>query len=129
MKKKKYDLFDIMVASVINYASDNWGFHRGNDVEIIHKRFCPSFLNLGKSLPNCFLYGELGCLPMYAIRKQKNIKYWLNIVIVTHKPLIVYDIYILLLRDASNGKNNGFLMFMTCCLVLVKTVYGISILI
>lgn len=117
MKKKKYDLFDIMVASVINYASDNWGFHRGNDFEIIHKRFCPSFLNLGKSLP------------MYAIRKQKNIKYWLNIVIVTHKPLFVYDIYILLLRDASNGKNNGFLMFMTCCLVLVKTVYGISILI
>ena len=31
-------------------------------------------------------------------------KYWLKI--ATHKPLIVYDIYILLLRDANTGKTN-----------------------
>ena len=53
-KKKKCDLFDSMVASVINYASEIWGFHRGNDVEIIHNRFCRSILKLGKSTSNCF---------------------------------------------------------------------------
>ena len=34
-KKKQLDLFDSMVASVLNYASEIGGFNRSKDVEII----------------------------------------------------------------------------------------------
>ena len=93
-----------MVGSVLNYASEIWGFHRVNDVEQIHNRFCRFDLKLGKNVPLSFLCGELGHLPMYVSRKQIILKYWLHIIV--NKPPIVYDFYQLLLEDANNGKKN-----------------------
>ena len=59
-KKKQLDLFDSMVASVLNYASEIWGFNRGKDVEIIHNRFCRYILKVGKSVPNLFFIWRIG---------------------------------------------------------------------
>ena len=50
------------------------------------------------------MIGDLGHLPMYIIRKQRLLKYWLKI--VTNKPIIVYDIYKQLLDDCNRGKQN-----------------------
>ena len=96
--------FDTMISTVLNYASEIWGFHRARDVELVHNRFCRYALNLGKSTPTSFLYGELGHLPMYIVRKFKIIKYWLHL--LQNQPKIVYDVYQLLLNDANMGKRN-----------------------
>lgn len=101
---QKCYLFNTMVGSVLNYASEIWGFHRANDIEVVHNRFCRSVLNVGKTTPSVFLYGELGHLPMYIFRKYRIVKYWLRI--INEKPSMVYDIYKLLCADASNGKSN-----------------------
>ena len=64
-------LFDSMVGSVLGYASEIWGFHRAKDIELIHNRFCRFVLKLGRNVPTCFLYGELGHLPLFIVRKQQ----------------------------------------------------------
>ncbi|XP_071126834.1 uncharacterized protein [Mytilus edulis] len=97
-------LFDSMVGSVLGYASEIWGFHRAKDIELIHNRFCRFVLKLGRNVPTCFLYGELGHLPLFIVRKQKILKYWLHI--ITNKPKVVYDVYKLLYDDAINGYVN-----------------------
>ena len=93
-------LFDSMVGSILGYASEIWGFHRAKDIELIHNRFCRFVLKLGRNVPTCFLYGELGHLPLFIVRKQKILKYWLHI--ITNKPKVVYDVYKLLYDDAFN---------------------------
>lgn len=94
-----------MISTVLNYASEIWGFHRARDVELVHNRFCKYVLNLGKNTPTSFLYGELGHLPMYIVRKFKIIKYWIGV--LQYQPKIVYDVlYQLLLNDAINGRRN-----------------------
>ena len=102
--KQKCLLFNSMVGSVLNYASEIWGFHRANEVEIVHNRFCRNVLKLGRNVPKFFLYGELGHLPMSVIRKYRIIKYWLHI--LHDKPKFVYDVYKLLCTDAALGKVN-----------------------
>lgn len=84
-------LFDTMISTVLNYASEIWGFHRARDVELVHNRFCRYVLNLGKNTPTSFLYGELGHLPMYIVRKFKIIKYWIDV--LQYQPKIVGNNY------------------------------------
>lgn len=62
--RKQVEIFDSMVASVLGYASEIWGSHRGHNVEVIRNIFCRYVLKVGTSTPNCFLFGELGHHPM-----------------------------------------------------------------
>ena len=102
--KQQCYMFDSLVSSVLNYASELWGFHQAKDIEQIHYRFCRFVLKVPKSTPLSCLVGDLGHLPMYILRKQKILKYWLKIIL--YKPDIVYDIYSLLVRDCNDGKVN-----------------------
>ena len=38
--EEKFKLFDCLVCSVLNYAAEVWGFHKGPDVERFNTRFC-----------------------------------------------------------------------------------------
>ena len=72
-------VFDTYVSSVLNYASEIWGFHKATDVEKIHTKFCKRVLGLGKKSCNNFVYYELGRYPLNIIRKLRIIKYWLKL--------------------------------------------------
>ena len=100
----QWQLFDSMIASILNYASEIWGFHRANDIELIHNKFCRFVLKVGKNVPISFLCGELGHFPMFILRKQIILKYWLRI--LTYRSNVVYDVYQLLYEDVLNGKKN-----------------------
>ena len=73
-------MFDSLVSSVINYGSEVWGFHHAKEIETIHNRFCRSVLKVPKNTSVCCVIGDLGHLPMYIVRKQKLLKYWLKII-------------------------------------------------
>jgi hypothetical protein len=60
---------DIMVGSVLSYASEIWGFHLAHDIGVIHNRLCRFALKIGQNVPTAFLYGELGHMPMYISRR------------------------------------------------------------
>lgn len=66
---------DTFVSSVINYASEIWGFHQAPDVEKLHTSFCNKTLGEGKTTCNSFIYQDLERFPLSIVRKFRLIKY------------------------------------------------------
>ena len=57
-------LFDKLVAPVILYASEIWGFHASSAVERVHLKFCKWSLKVPNCTTNEMVCGELGSFPM-----------------------------------------------------------------
>jgi hypothetical protein len=57
--KGKCKLFDSLVAPVLNYSAELWGFHEGQSIEKIHTKFCKKILGVKQSTNLDCLYGEL----------------------------------------------------------------------
>ena len=102
--EQQCDMFDSLVSSILNYASEVWGFHHASEIELVHNKFCRFLLKVPKHTPICCIIGDLGHLPLYIVRKQRLLRYWINI--VTNKPNMVFDIYKILVTDCNNGKVN-----------------------
>ena len=99
-------LFDCYVGSVLSYASEVWGFHKAPDIERVHLKYCKYVLSVKKTTPSVAVYGELGELPLLVKRKERILKYWINI--VRDKNSFVYQIYNVLRHDADNNMSyNG----------------------
>lgn len=73
------ELFDKMIAPILCYACEVWGFHPADAVERVHREFCKTVLRMKSSTLNEFVYGELGRTPMYVLRHARIIKYWLKL--------------------------------------------------
>ena len=76
---QKCKLFDILVASVLNYSSEVWGFHEAKDIELLHTKFLRKILCVNTSTNITGLYGELGRVPLIIIRKINMLRYWIKI--------------------------------------------------
>ena len=105
-------LFDSLVASILNFGSEGWGFHEATDIELIHTKFLGRVLCVRKSTYITALYGELGRLPLSVIRKLNIIKYWIKI-LNQNNMSIVKNVYLMLKEDTEtnsnyNGKNWAF---------------------
>ena len=112
-------LFDAFVGSVLNYASEIWGFSKSKDIERIHLKFCKSILYVKQSTSTMAIYGELCRYPLFINRYVRIVKYWLKI--VNSENIIVKKMYEIMLNDCQRGKvnwvskvkslleNNGFL--------------------
>ena len=98
------NLFDKFVTPIISYASEVWGFHKSNDIEHLHLRFCKRQLQVKTTTQNDFIYGELGRYPMYVIRNYKIIRYWLKIVL-GKKSALVNSLYMLSLSSIDRNLN------------------------
>ena len=72
---EKLKLFDSLVGSVLNYASEVWSYHEGPHIELVHTKFCRNSLGVRKSTNLDALYSELGRYPFKIIRKLQLIKY------------------------------------------------------
>ena len=81
-------LFDKLVAPVILYASEIWGFHASLLVERVHLKFCKWLLKVPNCTTNEMVYGELGRFPMLINRKIRILKYWVKIVNGKACPLV-----------------------------------------
>ena len=76
---EKIKLFDSLVSSVLNYASEVWGYDYCKDIEIVHNKFCRYLLGVKKSTNIAAMYGELGRMSLRVIRKLRMLKYWIRI--------------------------------------------------
>ena len=47
--KEQIKLFDSLVASVLNYGSEVWGYDKCRDIDIVHNKFCRYVLCVKKS--------------------------------------------------------------------------------
>jgi hypothetical protein len=73
-------ILDSYVHSILSYACEIWGFHKGSDVEKVHLTFCKNILGVNKRTNKNMIYSELGIYPLYSRKKKLRIfKYWLKI--------------------------------------------------
>ena len=69
------NLFDSLVASVLNYGSEIWGFMQADYIERVHRKFCKYLLNVKTSTNNYAVYNELGRYPLVIERYIRIVKY------------------------------------------------------
>ena len=58
------DLFHKMILPILIYGCEVWGYANLEKVEIFFRKFLKRVLWLGKSTPNCVVYGETGTYPI-----------------------------------------------------------------
>ena len=96
---EKIKLFDSLVSSVLNYASEVWGYDDCKDIEIVHNKFCRYLLSVKKSTNIAAMYGELGRMPLRVVRKLRMLKYWIRILENSNENPFVYKIYEMMYND------------------------------
>ena len=69
-------LYNCMVAPIMCYASEIWGFTEEMNLERVELGFLKAILNISLSTPNMAVLGELGHLPIYLWWKEKILKFW-----------------------------------------------------
>lgn len=72
-------LFDTMIAPILLYSSEVWGFENLKMVEQFQLKYCKYILNLKSSTPHCMVYGELGITPVILQVKCRVLCYWSKI--------------------------------------------------
>ena len=80
LPKMKINLFNSLIVPILSYGCEVWGFCIADPIAKLHLSFLKSVLNVKKSTPNCFVYGELGVYPLHLERKIRIFKYWVKIV-------------------------------------------------
>ena len=73
-------LFQSLVAPVLCYASEIWGFAEAKKVEIVHLKFLKMILKVRKTTPSCIVYKECNVYPLYLTRLFRVINFWLKII-------------------------------------------------
>ena len=94
------DLFDRLIAPILNYSSEVWGFHKSHDVETVHLHFCKKLLGVKQSTQNDFVYGELGRKDFQSRLYINIIKYWLK-VITSDNSKLIKSVYNIMLNDSK----------------------------
>ena len=103
--KHKLELFDKLVAPILNYGSQVWGFCEAKQIERTHLMFCKQLLSVKNSTQNDFIYGELGRTSFYVHRIYAITKYWFKILQSDDRKHIK-SIYNLMLRDIETKPNS-----------------------
>ena len=66
---EKIKLVDSLVAPILNYSSEVWGFQDANDVEIIHLNNFKQVLGVHSKTSNPTIYGEFARFPLSVSEK------------------------------------------------------------
>ena len=58
------ELFDKTVVPILLYGCEVWGCSNISEIEVFYRKFLKIVLKVGKSTPNCMVYGETGKFPL-----------------------------------------------------------------
>lgn len=71
------------------YASEVWGFHKLDRIEMLHRAFLKRLLNVNKRMANCITYGESGRHQLFKVE-------------------FVFEMYLTMLRPAEGIRMSKF---------------------
>jgi hypothetical protein len=57
-------LFECYIGSVLNYGTEVWGCHKGDNIERVHLDYCNTMLGVKRTTCNVMVYTELGRYPL-----------------------------------------------------------------
>ena len=97
----RLELFDKLLAPVMNYSAEVWRFCKADKIETVHLQFCKRLPGVKQCPQNDFIYGELGRTSFQTKRYLMIIKYWLKIVLCPENRLIKI-IYNMMLNDMES---------------------------
>ena len=69
-------LFDSLVAPILLYSSEVWGYENSKDIEKVHLQFIKKIFGIRMSTPNYMVYGESGRYPLYIQIKLRMLNFW-----------------------------------------------------
>ena len=95
-------LFDTMIAPILLYGSEVWGFENCDIIEAYHFKFCKVMLHLKPSTPKVMVYGELGRFPMQIFIQSRMINFWSKVVCGKEDKLS-YRLYKILYYMSEQG--------------------------
>ena len=72
-------LFDHMIAPILFYGADIWGYEYSKCIESVQTDFCKFILGVNSRTSNVAVLGELGRYPLSVEHSHRCIKYWLKI--------------------------------------------------
>jgi hypothetical protein len=73
-------LFDSLVASVLLYGCEVWGYENNMEIEKVQNKFFKTILHLNSSTSSVMLYGELGRTPLEVTIKTRMVTFWARLV-------------------------------------------------
>ena len=88
-----FNLFVSLVASVLNYVSEVWGFMHAECIERVHPKFCIYMLNVKISTTNYAVYNELGRYQLIVERHISIVKYWFSLLQKSKNNCVLNAIY------------------------------------
>jgi hypothetical protein len=77
--KTKCDLFDSLVAPILQYACEVWAVdhkHGNCKLELIHRDFLRKLLGVNDTTPNVAVLGEFGRLPLHFRWWKQTLNFW-----------------------------------------------------
>ena len=88
-----FKLFDSLVASVLMYGSEIWGYINAECIERVHRKFCKYMLNVKLSTNTYAVYSELGRYPLIIERQTRMVKYWFSLLQKINVNCILEAVY------------------------------------
>ena len=76
----QFKLFDVMVAPILLYGSEVWGYENIKVLEVFHLKFLKSILRLKASTPSCMVYGETGRYPIDVFVNARMVNFWSKVI-------------------------------------------------
>ena len=73
------DLFDKMISPIFLYGCEVWGYGNIEPLEVFYRSFIKRVLGIGRSTPNCIVYGEVGKYPIVHRIYTRMIAFWIKI--------------------------------------------------
>ena len=100
-------MFDKLVAPILNYGCEIWGFSNASVIERVQFQFLKKVLVVKKTTQNDFIYGELGRVTLQTKSFYTIIKYWLSIVLNTNENKYIVKVYNMLKSDIELFPNRN----------------------
>ena len=91
-----------MIAPILLYGSEVWGYENCEVIEAYYFRFCKMMLHLIPSTPKVMVYGELGRFPMLIFIQARMINFWTKVVCGKEDKLS-YRLYKILYYMSDHG--------------------------
>ena len=96
-------LFDSVVASILYYGCETWGFLNAESIERIHRKFLKYLVNVKMSTCNYAIYKEFGRYHLSIERQIRIIKYWFKLINIQDSNCILNAVFNDMLHDMKRS--------------------------
>ena len=96
-------LFDSLVASILYYGCETWGFLNAESIERIHRKFLKYLVNVKMSTCNYAIYKEFGRYHLSIERHIRIIKYWFKLINISDSNCILNAVFNDMLHDMKRS--------------------------